>query len=248
VRLKLATTTSTENSGLLAELLPPFERSTGIRVDVIAVGTGKALRLGRSGDVDAVLVHARESENAFVAEGYGVNRRDVMHNDFVLLGPPADPAGIRGGRDAASALRALAEKGALFVSRGDDSGTHKNERRLWREAGMTPAWEGYLETGQGMGASLVVADEKRAYCLADRGTFLAFRDKVELNVLVEGDPDLHNPYGIIAVNPGRHPGVKYRQAMRLIAWVTSPEGAEIIGSFRLGGEVLFHPAGIRSMD
>ena len=241
----MATTTSTDNSGLLEVLLPPFEKATGIRVDVIAVGTGKALKLGEGGNVDVVLVHAREAEDAFVSAGFGVNRRDVMHNDFVVVGPREDPAGIRGTARADDGFRAIAGRGAPFVSRGDDSGTHKKEKALWKEAGITPSPPWHMETGQGMGHTLIVANEKRAYCLADRGTAIAFRQKLDLEVLLEGDPRLFNPYGIIAVNPARHPHTRYREAMRLIAWVTSPDGQRIIGEFRKEGEVLFHPAKIR---
>ncbi|MCU0723066.1 MAG: substrate-binding domain-containing protein [Planctomycetes bacterium] len=246
VRLRLSTTTSTENSGLLAALLPPFEKRFGIRVDVIAVGSGKALKLGETGDVDAVLAHSREAEDAFLAAGFGVNRRDVMHNDFVLVGPPGDPAGVRGAKDAAAAFRVVAEKGAPFASRGDESGTHAKEKALWAAAGARPAGAAYLETGQGMGETLVVANEKRAYCLADRGTFQAFKDKVDLAVLAEGDSALFNPYGIMAVNPARHPKAKYFEAMLLIAWLTSPEGQAIVADFRQGGEPVFFPDAVRA--
>ncbi len=245
-RLKLATTTSTDNSGLLVELLPPFETRYGIAVDVIAVGTGKALKLGETGDVDAVLVHARAAEDAFVAAGYGVNRRDVMHNDFVLLGPASDPAGVKGLVDAAEALRRIASSRSPFASRGDDSGTHKKEKALWTAAGVSPGGRWYMETGQGMGATLTVADEKAAYVLTDRGTYLAFRDRIDLPILAEGDPRLFNPYGIIAVNPARHEGIAYVEAMLLIAWVTSPRGQAIIGGFRKEGKVLFHPDAVRT--
>jgi tungstate transport system substrate-binding protein len=240
-RLKMSTTTSTENSGLLAVLLPPFERSTGIKVDVIAVGTGQALKLAEAGDVDIVFVHARALEDKFVAEGYGVNRRDVMHNDFVIIGPAADPAGIRGMKDAAAALRRLAERRAAFVSRGDNSGTHVKEKELWAAAGVTPSGRWYREAGQGMGPVITMSNDLQAYTLADRGTYLSMKDKVELPILVEGDPRLFNPYGIIAVNPARFPHVNYTGAMRLIAWVTSPEGQGVIGGYTVGREVLFFP-------
>lgn len=238
-RLRLATTTSTDNSGLLGRLNPPFEEKYGITVDVIAVGTGKALALGRNGDADVVLVHARSDEDTFIDEGHGVNRRDVMFNDFVILGPPADPAGVRGGHDAGDALRRIADSGALFISRGDDSGTHKKERKLWRAAGAEPAGEWYMEIGQGMGAALTMADEKGAYVLADRGTYLAFREKTDLQVLVEGDERLFNPYGVMAVNPARWSEANYVGAMTYIGWLTSPEGQKIIGDFSIGGEALF---------
>ena len=240
-RLKLATTTSTENSGLLAELVPPFERKTGIRVDVIAVGTGKALRLGENGDVDLVLVHARQAEGLFVDQGCGVNRRDVMHNDFVILGPADDPAGIRGLSSAAAALKKIAASGAGFISRGDDSGTHKKEKDLWEGAGLKPKGRWYKEAGQGMGAVITMANDMRAYTMADRGTYLALKGKVRLEVMVEGDPSLFNPYGIIAVNPARHPHVNYSGAMLFIDWITSKEGRGIIGNFRKNGEPLFYP-------
>ncbi len=243
-RIKLATTTSTDNSGLLEALLPPFEKRFGVQVDVIAVGTGKALKLGENGDVDAVLVHAREAEDRFVADGFGVNRRDVMYNDFVLAGPRTDPAGISGLPDVVAALIAISAKGAPFLSRGDDSGTHKKEKALWKAAGITPDGSWYLESGQGMGPTLLIADEKRGYTLTDRGTFLAYRGRVELVVLSEGDRRLFNPYGIIAVDPARHPHARYVLAMALIGWMTSQEGQRIIADFRVGNETLFHPMAI----
>jgi tungstate transport system substrate-binding protein len=244
-RVRLATTTSTDNSGLLAELLPPFEAETGLKVDVIAVGTGKALALGENGDVDVVLVHARPAEDAFVAAGDGVNRRDVMHNDFIILGPATDPAGISGMGDAARALREIARTQSTFVSRGDESGTHQKEKVLWADAGVTPSGRWYKESGQGMGAVLTMSNDLGAYTLADRGTYLSMKDKLRLRILVQGDPKLFNPYGIIAVNPAQHPHVNYRGAMRLIAFVTSPEGQRIIGRFQRDGEVLFYPDAVK---
>jgi tungstate transport system substrate-binding protein len=240
-RLRLATTTSTENSGLLAVLLPPFEAKTGLKVDVIAVGTGQALRLGEAGDVDVVLVHARELEDKFVADGYGVNRRDVMHNDFIIIGPSSDPAGVRGMKDSAAALKRLAERGAVFVSRGDNSGTHVKEQTLWKAAGLSPSGRWYREAGQGMGPVITMAGDLQGYTMADRGTYLSMKDKVQLGVLVEGDPRLFNPYGIIAVNPDRFPHVAYFEAMQLIAWMTSVEGQRIIGEYKVGTDVLFFP-------
>lgn len=240
-RLRLATTTSTENSGLLAWLLPPFEEAANVRVETIAVGTGKALKLGERGDADVVLVHARAREDAFVEAGFGVDRRDVMWNDFVILGPPDDPAGVRGMQDAAAALAKIGAAGARFVSRGDDSGTHIREKALWERAGGRPDWEGYWATGQGMGPTLTVADEKQTYVLADRGTYLAYGRKVDLDVLVEGDPALRNPYGVIRVNPARHPHVAAEAARKLVDYLTSPEGQARIEAFRKEGEVLFHP-------
>jgi len=241
VRLKVATTTSTDNSGLLEVLLPPFEKKYDIKVDVIAVGTGKALALGRNGDADVVLVHARKAENEFVDSGHGVNRRDVMYNDFVIAGPASDPAGIRGMTDPCKALAKISEAEAPFASRGDDSGTHKKELSLWRGAEIEPAGQWYMETGQGMGATVQIADEKLGYALVDRGTYIAYMGKTDLEVLCEGDPRLYNPYGIVAVNPLKHPRVRYMEAMMLIAWMTSPEGRGIIGDFKKDGEIMFHP-------
>lgn len=239
-RIKMSTTTSTENSGLLYALLPPFEEKFDVKVDVIAVGTGKALKLGENGDVDIVLVHARVAEDKFVADGYGVNRRDVMYNDFIIVGPETDPAGIKG-KGAVASLKAISVKNETFASRGDDSGTHKKEKMLWKEAGMEPSGIWYLETGQGMGATLTLANEKEGYTLVDRGTYIAYEDKVDLAILSEGDERLFNPYGIIAVNPARHAHVKYLYAMALIGWITSVEGQKIIEKFKKGGKVFFYP-------
>ena len=244
VHLKLATTTSTENSGLLGVLLPPFEEKFGIKVDVIAVGTGQAIKLGENGDVDMILVHARAAEDKFIEEGYGVNRRDVMFNDFIILGPSNDPAGIKEERNVTLALKKIADCKAYFVSRGDDSGTHKKEKILWQNTKTSPEGEWYMEIGQGMGATLQVANERQAYVLCDRGTFLAYKDKIDIIILSEGDPLLFNPYGIMAVNPARYPHVKYIEAMQLIAWVTSGEGQKIIGEYKKEGEILFHPMAI----
>ena len=242
--VRLATTTSTENSGLLQVLLPPFEEASGLKVHVIAVGTGKALRLARAGDVDLVLVHARQAEERLVAEGFGVNRRDVMYNDFVIVGPGADPARIRGLKDAAAALRRIAAAGALFVSRGDDSGTHRKERGLWQAAGVEPAGGWYREAGQGMGKVLQIAGELDAYTLTDRGTWLYYQDKSPLQIAVAGDPRLYNPYGVIAVDPARYPDVNYRGAMALIAWLTSPRGQALIAGYRIRGQRLFTPLAV----
>jgi tungstate transport system substrate-binding protein len=239
--VRLATTTSTDNSGLLQVLLPPFERQGGYRVQVIAVGTGKALRLAENGDVDVVIVHALAAEQQFVEAGYGVNRRDFMYNDFIVLGPPQDPAAIRGLRDVGAAFKRLAQKQAVFVSRGDESGTHKKELSLWAAAGIVPDGRWYRAAGQGMGKVLQIAGEMQAYTLADRGTWLALRAKLPLEVLVEGDPRLFNPYGIIAVNPARHPQANYAGAMALIAWVTSVEGQAIIRDFKIAERALFVP-------
>lgn len=244
-RLILATTTSTDNSGLLDVLIPPFEERFDVRVDVVAVGTGKAIALARNGDADLILVHAREAEDKFLAEGYGVNRRDVMYNDFIILGPGSDPAGVRDTKSAVEAFQAIARAKVPFISRGDDSGTNKKELAIWQKAGINPMGQWYQAVGQGMGASLTIADEKGAYILADRGTYLAYKDKIDLEILLEGDPILFNPYGIIAVNPAKYSHVNYLMAMAFIGWVTSQEGQEIIRNYKKFGEVLFHPSAIK---
>ncbi len=241
-RLRLATTTSTDNSGLLDVALPPFEKKHGLSVDVIAVGTGRALKLAENGDVDVVLVHAREAEEDFLEKGFGVNRRDVMYNDFVIVGPKGDPAGIKRSPSAAKALSTIMRADTTFVSRGDDSGTHKKEMKLWQTANIEPKGAWYIEAGQGMGAVLNIADEKRAYTLTDRGTWIAFAEKLDLVIAFEGDPELFNPYGIIAVNPSRHAHARYAEAMLLIAWLTSPEGQKLIADFRKDGQQLFVPS------
>jgi len=240
-RIKMATTTSTDNSGLLEVILPPFESMFEIKVDVIAVGTGKAIKLGESGNVDIILVHAPQAEKRFAKEGYGVNRREVMHNDFILLGPASDPAQIKGEKSVIEAFKRISESKSIFISRGDDSGTHKNEKEIWKRSGITPKGRWYLEAGQGMGTVLQMAHEKMAYTLSDRGTFLAYKSKVDLAIISEGDTILYNPYGVIAVNPARHPHVKYIEAMTLIGWLTSPECQRIIANFKKGGEILFYP-------
>lgn len=240
-RIILATTTSTDNSGLLADILPIFTESTGIGVDVVAVGTGRALALGENGDADVVLVHAPSREIAWMEAGHGVNRRSVMYNDFVIVGPADDPAGIRGTDDAASALKAIADSGSLFISRGDDSGTHTKEKGIWQAAGIRPEGSWYSEAGQGMGAVMTIASESRGYTVADRGTWLSMKDKLDLIVVTEGDPVLFNPYGIMAVNPDRHGHVKYLESMVFIAWLTSPQGQKAIGNFMVNGELLFIP-------
>ena len=242
--ITLASTTSTRDSGFFDSVLPLFEATTGIEVRVVAVGTGRALRLGEKGDVDAVLVHDRASELQFVAEGHGIARREVMFNDFAVIGPSADPARIRGLGDAAAAFARIAESGAIFTSRGDDSGTHKAELRLWEAAGVdaraaSGTW--YRETGTGMGATLNTASELGAHLLADRGTWLSFKNRGDLQVLVEGDPRLRNVYGAILVNPERHPHVKIDDARAFVAWLVSDAGRAAIADFRLGGDQLFHP-------
>ena len=235
-RLKLATTTSTENSGLLQLLLPPFEKAHACQVDVIAVGTGKALKLAEAGDVDVVMVHARKKEEAFVATGLGVERRELMYNDFVLLGPVDDPAGSRGVKDASRALQKIASAQAPFVSRGDQSGTHTKELELWQAAEVLPAGAWYLETGRGMGEVITMANERQGYTL---GTYIAYRDKIDLQIMVEGDKRLFNPYGVMAVNQKKHPHVKYDLALAFIDYLTSREGQKIISEYRKNGETLF---------
>ncbi|MEX2524665.1 MAG: substrate-binding domain-containing protein [Gammaproteobacteria bacterium] len=244
-RLRLATTTSTENSGLLTVLNPPFEKQYGIKVDVIAVGTGKALRLARNGDVDMVLVHAPEAELKFVNEGYGIDRQPVMHNDFVLLGPPSDPAGVRQADVPSTAMEKIAGSTAGFISRGDDSGTHKKELALWAAAGIEPGGGWYLAAGQGMGAALKISDDKQAYTLADRGTYLAYKDKIDLVVVFQGAEELFNPYHIILVNPGKHPHVKHERAQHYSDFIRSDKGQAIIGGFRVSEEQLFHPDAVQ---
>lgn len=243
-RLKMSTTTSTENSGLLGVLLPPFEKRFNVRVDVIPVGTGKALQLGKNGDVDIVFVHARKAEDQFVDEGYGVNRRDVMYNDFIVLGPKNDPSGVKGVKSAVDAFAKISKGNVPFFSRGDNSGTHKKEKAIWEKAGIAPAGKWYLETGRGMGDTIVTANEKLGYTIADRGTYLAFKDKIDLEIVYQGDNILYNPYGIIAVNPGKYPNTNYVMAMAFIGWVTSSEGQKIIREYKKFGEVLFKPLAI----
>ncbi len=239
--LRLATTTSTDHSGLLSYLLPVFEAETRYTVHIVAVGTGKALRIARDGDTDAVLVHARAAEDRFMAAGHGIDRRDVMYNDFILVGPGADPAGLRKLTSVAEAYRRIALGGHLFISRGDDSGTHKKETELWKAAGIEPRGAWYREAGQGMGRVLLIAGELDAYTMTDRGTWLALKEKLPLEVLVAGDPPLNNQYGIIAVNPKRHPHVNHAGAKALIEWLTSPTGQRLIGEYRVNGKRLFQP-------
>ncbi|WP_183317021.1 extracellular solute-binding protein [Chelatococcus caeni] len=241
--ITVASTTSTEQSGLFKHLLPQFTEKTGIEVRVVAVGTGQALKIGERGDADVVFVHARSAEEDFVAKGFGVGRSDVMYNDFVLVGPKSDPAGVKGSRDAVKALQAIAGKKAPFVSRGDDSGTHKAELDLWKLAALDPKAGGnwYRETGSGMGPALNTAAGMDAYILADRGTWLSFKNRGDLAILVEGDDRLFNQYGIILVNPARHAHVKEKEARAFIDWVISPEGQAAIASYRIEGEQLFFP-------
>ncbi len=266
--LKMSTTTSTQASGLLDILLPEFEKDTGIKVKVIAKGTGAAIRDGMDGNVDVIFVHAKQREESFVVEGYGTKRYAVMHNDFIILGSPKDAAGIKGMKDAAEAMKKIDGAQATFISRGDDSGTHTKEQSLWKDSGVTletvttkitkkgqvkeisfssPAdskkW--YLSVGQGMGKTLTIADEKQAYTLADRGTYLKYKlgreIPIELDILCEGDEKLANPYGVIPINPKKHPHVQYDMADEFAQWLVSTKGQELIGGYRLLGKQLFYP-------
>lgn len=266
--IKMSTTTSTENSGLLDVLLPEFEKDTGIKIKVFAKGTGAAIRDGMDGNVDIIFVHAKEREEKFVADGYGAYRLAVMHNDFIILGPAADPAGIKGMKNGSEALKKIAEAKASFVSRGDDSGTHTKEQALWKATGlplqtqrteivvkgqkkgltfMYPGGLGewYLSIGQGMGKTLTFADEKRAYTLADRGTYLEYKygkqPAVELDILCEGDPLLFNPYGIIPINPKKYPHVKFDLADHFAKWLVSPKVQAIIARYKIQGQQAFYP-------
>jgi tungstate transport system substrate-binding protein len=242
--ITVASTTSTEQSGLFRHLLPIFEKKTGIQVRVVALGTGQALDIGRRGDADVVFVHARPLEERFVAHGYGVRRYEVMYNDFVLVGPKSDPAGVAGMRDAVQGLQRIHRSQAAFVSRGDDSGTHFAEVELWKAAGVDIAaarrpW--YRETGSGMGPTLNTAAAMNAYALADRGTWLSFKNRGELTIVVEGDRRLFNQYGVMLVNPAKHPHVKKDLGQAFIDWLVSAAGQEAIAAFKIGGEQLFFP-------
>jgi len=237
-------TTSTQNSGLYDHILPMFEDETGIKVNVVAVGTGQALENGRRGDGDVLLVHAKPAEEKFVAEGYGVERHDVMYNDFVIVGPADDPAGVKDMDDAPAALAKIAEEEAVFASRGDDSGTHKKEMSLWDVAGVDPSeasgtW--YRETGSGMGATLNTGTGMDAYVMTDRATWISFGNKGDHEILVEGDPALFNQYGVIMVNPEKHPNVNVEAAQTFIDWILSEEGQSAIASFEVQGQQLFTP-------
>ena len=239
--LRLATTTSTENSGLLREILPKFEAASGLKMQVISVGTGKAMKLGENGDVDVVLVHSRPDEDRFVAQGFGVERRDVMYNDFVLVGPRDDPASVRGLKDILAAFRKILDSRATFVSRGDDSGTDKMEKAYWQDVGGRPEGRQYLAAGQGMGEVLTMAGNLSAYTLTDRATYSAYRSRIPLDILVEGDRRLFNPYGVIAVNPARFHDVNFAGATRFIEWLTGVDGRRAIADFRVNHEQLFFP-------
>ncbi len=239
--IKLAVTTSFNNSGLSDVLLPVINADTGLDVQLLIVGTGQALRLGEAGDVDAILVHSRAAEEAFLKEGYGTHRREIMYNDFVLIGPKADPAGISGARDAAQALQLIAQTDATFVSRGDDSGTHKKELALWTAADLSPQDFGvwYKAVGAGMGASLNTAAGLDAYIMSDRASWLKFGNKAGLALLFAGDPVLFNQYAYLPVNPARHPHVKAEAALKLEEWLVSDAARDLINGYRINGEMLF---------
>lgn len=240
--IRLATTTSTENSGLLKAILPAFEAKYGGKVRVVAVGTGAALKLGENGDADVVLVHARALEDKFMAAGFGSVRKDVMYNDFVIVGPKRDPAGVRGAKNVTAAMKKISASGAKFVSRGDESGTHQMEKDYWKSAGVAAQGAWYVSAGQGMGQVLTMAGQLEGYTLTDRATYAAYKDKTGLETLVEGDPKMFNPYGIIATNPRKHPAVNNQGAMALVNWMTSPEGQRAIAAFRINGVQMFFPS------
>jgi tungstate transport system substrate-binding protein len=240
----IASTTSTEQSGLFGHILPAFKAKTGIDVRVVALGTGQALDTARRGDADVVFVHDKAAEEKFLAEGFGVDRREVMYNDFILVGPKSDPAKVAGTRDIAAALKKIADAKAAFASRGDKSGTHAAELRLWKQAGVDPAsgkgsW--YRETGSGMGPTLNNAAASDAYALSDRGTWLSFKNRRDLTIAVEGDQRLFNQYGVMLVNPAKHPHVKKDLGMAFIEWITSPEGQKAIADYKIDGQQLFFP-------
>ncbi len=240
----VASTTSTQDSGLFGHILPLFKQKTGIEVKVVAQGTGQALDTARRGDADVVFVHAKSAEEKFLGEGFGVKRHPVMYNDFILIGPKNDPAGVKGSKDIVAALKSIKDKGASFISRGDRSGTHVAELKLWTVAGIDIAkdkgpW--YKEIGQGMGAALNTASASNAYVLADRGTWLSFKNRGDLLIAVEGDKRLFNQYGVILVNPQKHPAVKKEAGQKFIDWLVSPEGQKAIADYKVGGEQLFYP-------
>ncbi len=242
--ITVSSTTSTQDSGLFGHILPLFKAKTGIEVRVVSQGTGQALDTGRRGDADVVFVHARAQEDKFVAEGFGLERKPVMYNDFVLIGPKSDPAGVSGTKDITAALKAIQEKGVPFVSRGDKSGTHSAELALWKVAGVDieakkGAW--YREIGQGMGAALNTAGGMGAYVLADRGTWISFKNRGDLVIAVEGDRRLFNQYGVIAVSPAKHPHVKINDGQAFVNWLVSPEGQKAIADYKIEGQQLFFP-------
>ena len=242
--ITVASTTSTEQSGLFKHLLPLFEKKTGVQVRVVALGTGQALDLARRGDADVVFVHAKSAEEKFLSEGHGVQRFPVMYNDFVVIGPKADPAKIGGTKDVVAALKKIKDSASPFVSRGDRSGTHIAELELWKSAGIDIAKEKgpwYRDTGQGMGPALNTASSMGAYILSDRGTWLAFRNRGDLSILLEGDKRLFNQYGVMLVNPQKHPNVKRADGQAFIDWLISPEGQNAIAAYKIGGQQLFYP-------
>jgi tungstate transport system substrate-binding protein len=244
--LKLAATHTLEDSGLLKTLIPAFEATSGIKVQLVVGGTGQVIRLAANGDVDAVMSHVKAQEEKLVNSGAGVKRYAVAFNDFFIAGPPQDPARIRGVQDAAEAMRRIHDAKVRFVSRGDESGTHIKEQELWRAAGLEPKWPGYRSAGAGMGSVLMMAGEMQAYTLCDRATFAAFRARAGLEMLAAGDPRLYNEYGVVAVNPARFPGVNAAAAAQFVSWVTSIEAQRLIAGFRIGGEqVFFIPAKAR---
>ena len=240
--IRLAVTTSTYNSGLLDRLLSHYARVSNTHVQVISVGTGKALKMGENGDVDLVITHAPEAEAYFIDQGFGIEARRVMHNDFVLVGPEEDKAQVSEAQTLVQGLSLIKESNQRFISRGDDSGTHKKELQLWRHLGVLPAFDGYLESGRGMGHSLQMASEMGAYAMTDRGTWLALKDKLELTLVLEGDPRLLNPYQVMLVNPKRHSHVNINSAREFVQWLVSSAGQEAIGNFRINGELLFVPS------
>jgi tungstate transport system substrate-binding protein len=242
--LKISTTTSVENSGLLQAVLPPFEKLFGYKTSVIAVGTGAALKLAAEGNVDITIVHSKTAEDRFIAEGNGINRRELWYNDFVIVGPEDDPAGVARAKNAAEAFAIIEREQAMFISRGDKSGTHDRERAVWRVAEIDPQGKWYVEAGSGMGAVLIMATERGAYTLADRGTYLVYRKKTGLKVIFAGDPIFKNEYSIIAVNPDRHRHVNYYGAMALIGWLSSIKGQKIAADLLVGGEKLFKPLAV----
>lgn len=248
--LTLATTTSTKDTGLLDVLVPAFEKKFGVSVKVISVGTGEALKMGMMGDADVVLVHARAQENKFVADGYGVNRRDVMHNEFFIIGPANDPAGVMKAKDLNAAMKLIADSKSPFISRADKSGTNTKEIALWAAAKVSPSKQSwYIEAGQGMGETIMMAAEKGAYTLTDSGTWFAYLDKIKgMKVVRQGDKTLLNPYGVIAVNPQKNKNVHYNSAMAFIDFVTSAEGQKIIGAYKANGHLLFTPEGAQNFN
>lgn len=237
--VRLATTTSTYHSGLLDYLLPAFKKDTGFDVQVLAAGTGKALKMGEQGDVDVVMTHAPYAEAAFVMKGFGISPRPFMYNDYILVGPLSDPALIKGQKDVLKALKSIANKNKDFISRGDDSGTHKKELLLWRSLGQKPTFSAYKAVGQGMGPTLTMANELQAYTLTDRGTWLAYQNKLELNVLLEGDTRLFNPYQVILINPKRYPSLNHKGAKALSDWLITSKTQSLIDNFKVNGQQLF---------